>query len=109
LLALRYCFGVTAHPITSADQRTERTPREEAFVQAISLAAMLVLVTVGPMIERAMTDPDVSFRLRWHLRNFRHKWERAVHEANITLETAIGLWQIEESLRKRWKGTNVDA
>jgi hypothetical protein len=90
------------------EERTERTPREEAIVQAITLVGMLIVVTVGPIIERMMSDPDIGFRLRWHARALHHKFELKVHEANIALETAIGLWQIEENLRKKWKETNVN-
>lgn len=88
---------------TPAVDERERSPREEVVIQIIGLAALTLAAVIAPMIERAMSDPDIAFRIRWHARDLQHRWQMKVHEANITLESAIGLWQIEESLRRKWK------
>jgi hypothetical protein len=90
-----------------ADQREqERSPREEMIVQAIGLAAITLAAVLAPMVERMMSDPDVGYRIRWHARHLGHLIELRLHEAGLMIETAVGLYQIQEDLRKAWRNGN---
>lgn len=83
------------------------------IVQTIQLLGMLILVTVGPMIERAMSDPDISFRLRWHGRRIHQLARYRIHEFGIAVENVVGIYQAEEYLRhqakkdRRYRGTDA--
>lgn len=84
-------------------ETNERSPRDELLVQTIKLAAMLVVVLAAPVIERAMSDPDVAFKLRWHLKRQASIWKERLNEANILVESALGIWMIEDRLRQNWR------
>jgi hypothetical protein len=85
-------------------ERSERTPREEAIVQTIQLVGLMIVIIVAPLVERAMSDPDIAYRANWHLRHFRHLIEKRLRDAGMALDTAIGLYQIEQHLRREWHG-----
>ena len=86
-----------------SEETHERTPREEAVAQAISAVALIITVGLAPVVERIMSDPDIQYHLRWHLRRLYHVLELRLHELGTTIETVVGLWQIEQSLRQTWK------
>lgn len=81
----------------------ERTPEEEAMVQAIKMAALMIVVLIGPLIERAMSDPDIGYRLRWHWKRLIHQLKGQLHEMEMGIETAIGLAQTTNYLRAEWR------
>lgn len=89
--------------MSTPEEERERTPREEALVQGITLAAMLTAAVLAPLVERWMSDPDIGYLIRWHAKRIRHLIDRQLHELNIGIETAVGLWKIQEHLRAQWK------
>jgi hypothetical protein len=93
--------------VTEPEKR-ERTPREEIIVSTIQLLSMLTIAIAAPMIERLMSDPDVGYRIRWHVKHLHRRFEYRMHELNMGIETAIGIWQIEETLRRNWKESAHD-
>lgn len=70
------------------------------LVQIISLVALVIAAGVAPMVERMMSDPDVKFRVGWHLDRFRRDMRRRLNEASIRLESGLGIWQIVQYLRR---------
>jgi hypothetical protein len=81
----------------------ERTPREEIVVQLIGLGAILVIAVMAPMVERVMSDPDIAYRCRWHLKRLERLAKLRIHELNVATETAVGIYLIEQHLRANWK------
>lgn len=88
---------------------SERTPEEEAKVQLIKTIATIALLCLVPLIERSMSDPDMSYRLKWHAKDFGHRFGLKVHEAGVALETGIGLVQIQQHLKHKWQERNEPA
>jgi hypothetical protein len=89
------------------NERTERTPREEAIVQIVQFAGLMLICIVAPLVERAMSDPDIAYRVNWHLRHFKHLVEKRLYEAGMVIETAVGLYQLEQHLRREWHGNKT--
>jgi hypothetical protein len=95
--------------VETVEQKKERTPREEIILQAIGLAALLIAAALAPAVERWMSDPDIGFRMRWHFKRLQKLARMRMHETGMTVEAAIGLWQIEQALRNEWtKEHNVN-
>jgi hypothetical protein len=93
--------------VDANDERSQRTPREEAVVQAVQLAAMLIVVTAGPLLERMMSDPDVGYLIRWHAKSLERRVALWLHEAGVLAEVGVGLFQTSQFLRSKWKKETV--
>ena len=89
-------------------EERERTPREELVVSMIQVVAMVGVAVVIPIIERLMSDPDIGYRAKWHVKHFQRKMELRLHELGMATETIIGLWQLEEFLRNQWSKERHD-
>lgn len=81
----------------------EVTPRDEMLRQAIGLAFMLLAAGLVPVLERAMSDPDIGYRVRWHARRLLALGRLRLHEAGMMIETTVGLVETASFLRRNWK------
>ena len=84
--------------------KQERSPREQLAIELIQAAAMIITISLAPVIERMMSDPDISFRLRWIWKHrVQAQLEMWLHEVEMVTETAVGLYQASDYLRRQWK------
>lgn len=78
---------------------------EESTRQTVKLVFLLAGMAGVVLLQKLLEDPDVGYRIRWHLRHLGHVIDRRLHDIDIAVETAVGLYKIQEHLRHQWKAS----
>ena len=88
----------------TVDESTiKRAALEESARETVKLIFLLAGMAGVVIVQKLLEDPDIGFKVRWYWKRFGHLVELRIHELEIGVETAVGLYKIQEHLRQQWR------